>query len=157
MAKNNENLFVQLTVDGKNLEGGSLETGYERWFETSEWSGLQMYSGDEGPVFDTNYLSLTVSKGIGSFIECFYKRGYNELKVTVVRRSSNEFSESCETLKVVYSWVEIKHISLNDNNFHFAFDPRDTIEVTMNVINDKNEGIEKVGPITYSIPKKKIV
>ncbi len=162
MAKNYERNFVKLNIDGKDLDGCSIETGYEGWFEATGSTGLQMYSGPEGPEFDISSLYLVASKGTGTFIENYYKRGYKKIIITVVSRGSNEFSESFESLKVVYDGVEIRDILLKNDDtgmllLCFSFIPQDTIEVTMNVINDKNEGLEKVGPITYSIPKKQLV
>ena len=161
MAKHSGSEFVKVTVDGKVLPGASEEAQYKEWFEGYNPTGLQLYAGIDGPVFDVTTLSLVASQGTGALLETFLKRGHKNIVIETVCRSSNKFSDSYESSKIIYHDCHLHEVVLKNDEegvlyTRISFTPGDKVEVTLQVPDKVDGALAKVGPIVYSIPEKKL-
>ena len=153
MAKLEECQFIQIKIDGKALTGTSEESEYQGWMEGYASGGLQAYSGTDGVVFDAINVSLLMTPGCGSLLEAYLRRGYKNIDCTVVTRSSDKFGGTYESLKIEYTDTEFEGRLFLCTSVIV----RGTVRVTMQVPNDKDTGLEKVGPICYDIAAKKLI
>ncbi|EER0880423.1 hypothetical protein ACSC77_004068 [Escherichia coli] len=161
MAKHHNHEFVRLTIDGKVLSGASEETQYKEWFEAQNTAGLQLYAGIDGPLFDVTTVNLVASPGTGALLEAFLKRGYHDIKIEIVSRSSDKFSDSYESVKTVYFGCSIHEIMIKADDedvllTRISFTPEDKVEITLQVPNKDDGALEKIGPITYDIAAKNL-
>lgn len=161
MAKHNNSEFVKITVDGKVLPGASEEAQYKEWFEGHNPIGLQLYAGSDGPIFDVATLSLVASQGTGTLLETFLKRGHKNIIIETVCRSSDKFSDSYESSKIVYHDCNLHEVILTHDEegvlyTRITFSPENKVEITLQVPDKVDGALAKVGPIVYSIPEKKL-
>lgn len=160
--------FIEIKIDNKVLAGSSEVSKYKEWMEgyASQW--LVSYSGVDGAFFSDIHLSILVTKGNYSIFEEYLKRGSKEITITVVHRGSDEHEGDYEIQRTIYQKCNIKNFSFDIKShkqsgngvmlfMDLFFSFSDTIEVTFNVPNADASGLEKIGPIKYSIPLKDIV
>jgi hypothetical protein len=161
MAKLQDCQFFEIKIDGKILAGLSEEEKYKGWIEGFMAPGLQSISGPDGIYFDPIRLTLTMCDGTRELYEKFVKRGYQDLTITVVHRGSSQLNGDYEIQRTVFSDCKFQS---------FDFEPRDQnmfanvsltfvggVELTFNIPNAQGKGIDKIGPIKYNIPQKKLM
>ncbi|RDA61900.1 hypothetical protein DVH07_18295 [Hafnia paralvei] len=161
MPKLQECQFIKIEIDGKSVGGTSEEKDYTGWMEGYCPIGLSAFSNVDGIYFDSVQLSLLVTKDTGNFYEQILKRGYKNLTFTIVNRGSDKFDQNYEVQRTVYSDCKIYNMTFErtdeDLFMNLSMVPEGTVEVTFNVPNSKDNGIDKIGPTKYSIHEKKLM
>ncbi|RJT12762.1 hypothetical protein [Rahnella inusitata] len=160
MAKLQECQFVQISIDGKAVKGSSEEAGYKEWMEGFAPSGLSTYSGQDGAMFDSCHISLQVTKETSNLYEKYLQRGYKDLTITIVHRSSDHYKEDYECQRTVYHNCKISTMNFEKRdqlflNMSFSFEG--AVEVTFYAPNADETALDQIGPIKYDIPKKALV
>lgn len=171
MSKTQDCQFIQIKVDGKPIEGASVEKNYKGWMEGYAPTGLSSVAGPDGAYFDPVNLFIFVTPKTGMLYEQYLKRGHKKIEITIVHRGSDQYSADYEIQKTVYQGCIINRIFLGmygengmysenigetklcmDVSFRFT----ESVEVTFNVPNSNGDALEQVGPIKYLIPEKSL-
>ncbi|MEZ2578330.1 hypothetical protein [Buttiauxella ferragutiae] len=157
MAKLQDCQFIEIKIDNKVVSGSSEEKQYSKWMEGYAPAGLNTYSGPDGTYFDAMNMSVLVTKDTSNLFEQYLKRGYKNIVTTIVHRGSDKLGQNYEIQRAVYSDCRIQSLNfeMRDQlymNLSFVFEG--VIEVTFNVPNAKDDGLDKIGPVKYSIPEK---
>lgn len=160
MAKLADCQFIQISIDGKPVGGSSEETDYKDWMEGYAPSGLSTYSGLDGTYFDTCQVSIQVTKETSTLYEKYLQRGYKDLSITIVHRSSDHYKTTYDAQRTAYTNCKISSMNFEKRDHLFmnmAFSVEGTVEVTFLTPNDTETELDKVGPIKYDISKKVLV
>lgn len=160
MAKLQNCQFIEIKIDGKTVAGSSEETTYKNWMEGYAVAGLPAIAGPDSVLFDTVHTSVLVTKESSELYEKYLKRGYKNVVITIVHRGSNKLNEDYEIQRTVYENCKFNRFNFEMREQLFmdvSFTFEESVEVTFNVPNAKDDSLDKVGPIKYSIPAKKIV
>ena len=160
MAKLQDCQFIQISIDNKIIAGSSEETTYKGWMEGYSPAGLATYSGADGTYFESCSASIQVTKETSSLYEQYLKRGYNKITITIVHRGSDQYKKDYEIQRSVYNDCKFNSLSfdMRDKLFmNLSFSYEGMVEVTFNVPNSTETGLDKIGPIKYDIPKKELV
>ncbi|EMM7535729.1 hypothetical protein AADS61_004307 [Escherichia coli] len=157
MAKLNDCQFIKITIDGKDIAGSSVETTYKGWMEGYAPAGLMTYSGADGTYFEPGNVAIQATKETSALYEHYLKRGYKKITVTIVHRGSDQFDKDYEIQRAVYNGCKFNSLSFDMReklfmNLSFSFEGM--VEVTFNVPNAQETGLDKIGPIKYDIPEK---
>ncbi|MCG5129778.1 hypothetical protein L2X78_19640 [Enterobacter mori] len=159
MAKLQDCQFIEIKIDGNTVAGSSEEATYKNWMEGFVPAGLTTIAGPDGTHFDTVRGSVLVTKESSELYEKYLKRGYKNIVITIVHRGSDKLNQDYEIQRTVYENCNFTSLSfeMRDQLFmEFTFNFEESVQVTFNVPNAKDDGLDKVGPIKYSIPQKKI-
>ncbi|MBW5823000.1 type VI secretion system tube protein Hcp [Yersinia enterocolitica] len=158
MAKLPECQFIKITVDGKEIKGASEEEPYKGWMEGFAPTGLQAYSGVDGASFNPLTISLLMTKESSVLYETYLKRGHKTIDVTIVVRSSDKFGSQYESLKVEYKDCHFQYMVIETVDGRLFLNTSITVEgsvqVTMQVPNNTDSALDKIGPINYDIAAK---
>lgn len=157
MAKLQDCQFIEIKIDNKVVSGSSEEKEYSKWMEGYAPAGLNTYSGADGTYFDSLNMSVAVTKDTSNLYEQYLKRGYKNIVITIVHRGSDKLGHNYEIQRTVYSDCKIQclNFKMHDQLYmELSFIFEGVIEVIFNVPNAKDDGLEKIGPIKYSIPEK---
>jgi hypothetical protein len=149
--------FIQIQIDGKVIGGASEEKDYSKWHEGYSTIGLRTFSGPDGMYFDPCEISILVTKDTSALYESVFKKGYKNIVITVVHRGSDEFDQSYEIQRTTYTNCKVFGLAIDMREKLFmdiSFTYEDMVEVVFNVPNGANNGLDKIGPIKYSIPEK---
>lgn len=150
--------FIKIEFDKKAIGGTSEEKDYKGWMEGYSPFGLSAFSSIDGVFFDVNQLTLIVTKDSGTLFEQFLKRGYKDITFTIVHRASDQFDQNYESQRTTHTNCEINSMQFGmleeKTTLLLSFVTKGTVEVLFNVPNAAGDGLEKVGPIKYSIPEK---
>jgi hypothetical protein len=160
MAKLKDCQFIEIKIDNKVISGSSEEKNYSKWMEGFAPAGISTISGPDGTHFDSVYMSLVVTKQSSDLFEQYLKRGYKEISVTIVHRASDKYSQNYESQRTVYGTCNIQRFDYEMRDMLFmnlSFEFTGTVEITFNVPNDNETGLDKIGPIKYDIPKKTLL
>lgn len=157
MAKLKDCQFIKITIDGKDIAGSSEEKKYKGWMEGFSPAGLTTYSGPDGTYFESCSASILVTKETSNLYEQYLKRGYKKIAITIVHRGSDQFDQDYEIQRSVYNDCKFSSLSfdMRDKLFmNLTFGYEGVVEVTFNVPNALETGLDKIGPIKYDIPEK---
>lgn len=163
MAKLQDGQFIQIKIDGSEIKGGSEESDYKDWLEGFSGAGLQTSAGPDGVYFHETAIDILVTKESNKLYESYLKRGYKNINITIVRRGSDKYGSNYEIQRTEYTNCKfhalhfMTHTTPNNNQqqfMHLTFSCEGTVAFTQNVPNEKEDGLDKVGPVTYSIPEK---
>ncbi|WP_237932224.1 hypothetical protein [Buttiauxella sp. S19-1] len=160
MSKLKDCQFIELKIDNAVIAGSSEEETYKNWMEGYAPPGLSTMSGPDGTYFDAAKVSILVTKETSDLYEKYLKRGYKNITITVVHRGSDKLNQDYEIQRTVYDNCNFQSLSfvMQDQLFmDMSFTFEESVETTFNVPNAKDDGLDKVGPIKYNIPQKKIV
>ncbi|MCX9063935.1 hypothetical protein NLN94_23930, partial [Citrobacter portucalensis] len=152
--------FIEIKIDGNTIAGASEEEAYKGWMEGYAPAGISTTAGPDSTYFDAVHCSVLVTKETSKLFEKYLMRGYKNIAITIVHRGSSNINSNYEVQRTVYDSCNFQNMSyeLRDNLFlHFSFDFESTVAITFNVPNNKNDDLDKIGPIKYSLPAKKIV
>lgn len=158
MAKLQDCQFFKIKIDGKEIKGASEEEAYKGWMEGFTPTGLQAYSGVDGATFDSVSMSWLMTKESSEIYEAYLKRGHKKIDVMIVIRGSDKFGTQYESLRVEYTDCSFQYMSLETNEGRLYLNTSITVEgavqVTMQVPNSTDSGLDKIGPINYNIAAK---
>lgn len=157
MAKLNDCQFIKITIDGKDVAGSSVESTYKSWMEGYSPAGLTTYSGADGTYFEMCSASIQVTKESSTLYEHYLKRGYKKISITIVHRGSDHLDKDYEIQRTVYNDCKFNSLSFDMREklfMNLTFSCEGMIEVTFNVPNAQDTGLDKIGPIKYDIPEK---
>ncbi|MFV8761803.1 hypothetical protein ACNSO7_25450 [Yersinia enterocolitica] len=158
MAKLPECQFIKITIDGKEIKGASEEELYKGWMEGFAPTGLQAYSGVDGASFNSVTMSLLITKETSALYETYLKRGHKEIDVTIVVRSSNKFGSQYESIRTEYRDCNLEYMVVETVDGRLFLNTSITVDgsvqVTMQVPNSTDTGLDKIGPIIYDIAAK---
>lgn len=159
MAKLADCQFIEIKIDGKVISGSSEEAKYKKWMEGYAANGLRSYSGQDGANFEICNASILVTKETSSLFEWYLKRGYKNIDITIVHRGSDAHDADYEVQRTVYKDCSFLSLNIEQQdklfmNLSFAF--QGVVEVTFQVPNVTDTGLDKIGPIKYSIPEKSL-
>lgn len=160
MAKLQDCQFIEIKIDNKIISGSSEERTYKNWMEGYAPAGLATMSGPDGTYFEAIQTSIMVTKETSNLFEQYLKRGYKEIVITIVHRGSDKYDENYEIQRSVYNNCKIQSLrfELRDKLFmDLSFFYEGTVEVTFNVPNTGETGLDKIGPIKYDIPQKTLL
>lgn len=160
MAKLQDCQFIEIKIDGKVVSGSSEEDTYKNWMEGYSLPGLTIISGADGAYFDAIRASILMTKESSQLYEKYLKRGYKNIVISIVHRGSDKLNQSYEVQRIVYEKCKLQslNIELRDHLFmDLLFSFEESVEVTFNVPNTKDDALDKIGPIKYSIPRKNII
>jgi len=157
MAKLKDCQFIEISIDNKVVSGSSEEKKYSKWMEGYSPAGLSTYAGADGTYFESCHASILVTKETSSLYEQYLKRGYKKIAITIVHRGSDQFDPDYEIQRTVYNDCKISSLNFEQReklfmNLSFTFEGM--VEVTFNVPNATETGLDKIGPIKYDIPEK---
>lgn len=159
MAKLKDCQFIKITIDGKDIAGSSEEQTYKGWMEGYSPAGLTTYSGPDGTYFESCNASIQVTKETSSLYEQYLKRGYKKITITIVHRGSDQFDKDYEIQRTVYNDCKFSSLSFDMREklfMNLSFTYEGMVEVTFNVPDVKETGLDKIGPIKYDIPEKNL-
>lgn len=157
MAKLQDCQFIEVKIDGKTVAGSSLEKKYSKWMEGFAPAGLQTFSGPDGIYFESVQMSILVTKETSKLYENYLQRGHKDITITIVHRGSDQFDADYEVQRSVYTNCSLQSLSfeMRDKMFmNLTFSFEGVVETVLNVANEKEDGLDKIGPIKYSIPEK---
>ncbi|NIF48396.1 hypothetical protein F3J28_11555 [Enterobacter sp. Ap-1006] len=157
MAKLQDCQFIEVKIDGKAIAGSSEEKKYSKWMEGYSPVGLNTFSGPDGTYFESVQMSILVTKETSKIYENYLKRGHKDVTITIVHRGSDKFDADYEIQRTVYSACIIQslNIEMRDQLFmNLTFSFEGMIEFVLNVANATESGLDKIGPVKYSIPEK---
>ncbi|HHR6132082.1 TPA: hypothetical protein ACS72K_003727 [Providencia alcalifaciens] len=160
MAKLLDCQFIEVKIDNNVVKGSSEEATYKDWMEGYSPMGLSSAAGPDGVFFDVIQTSILVTKDSSKLYEKYLNRGYKNIVLTIVHRGSDKLSPDYEIQRTVYTNCNFYSLNfeMRDQLFmDLAFTFEGAVEVTFNVPNAKDDGLDKVGPIKYDIPQKKII
>jgi len=159
MAKLKDCQFIKVNIDGKDVAGSSEETTYKGWMEGYAPAGLTTYSGPDGTYFESCSASIQVTKETSNLYEQYLKRGYKNIIITIVHRGSDEYDKDYEIQRSVFSNCKFSSLifDMREKLFmNLSFIYEGMVEVTFNVPNANETGLDKIGPIKYDIPEKSL-
>ena len=159
MAKLKDCQFIKITIGGKDIAGSSEEQTYKGWMEGYSPAGLTTYSGPDGTYFESCNASIQVTKETSSLYEQYLKRGYKKIAITIVHRGSDQFDKDYEIQRTVYNDCKFSSLSFDMREklfMNLSFTYEGMVEVTFNVPDVKETGLDKIGPIKYDIPEKSL-
>lgn len=159
MAKLKDCQFIKITIDGKDIAGSSEEQTYKGWMEGYSPAGLTTYSGPDGTYFESCNASIQVTKETSNLYEQYLKRGYKKIAITIVHRGSDQFDKDYEIQRTVYNDCKFSSLSFDMREklfMNLSFTYEGMVEVTFNVPDVKETGLDKIGPIKYDIPEKSL-
>ncbi|MEW7314515.1 hypothetical protein AB1E22_17735 [Buttiauxella gaviniae] len=157
MAKLKDCQFIQITIDGKDVAGSSEEKKYKGWMEGYSPAGLSTYAGRDGTYFESCDASILVTKETSTLYEQYLKRGYKKISITIVHRGSDQFDQDYEIQRSVYNDCKFNSLNFEMREklfMNLSFTYEGMVEVTFNVPNALETGLDKIGPIKYDIPEK---
>ncbi|WP_312414947.1 hypothetical protein [Pseudescherichia sp.] len=157
MAKLKDCQFIEIKIDNKVISGSSEEKKYSKWMEGYAPAGLNTVAGPDGTYFDAIQMSIMVTKETSSLYEQYLKRGYKEIVITIVHRGSDQYDPDYEIQRTVYNNCKIQSLNfeMRDKLFmDLSFIFEGMVEVTFNVPNAAETGLDKIGPVKYDIPEK---
>lgn len=157
MSKLKDCQFVEIKIDNKVISGSSEEKKYSKWMEGYVPAGLNTSSGPDGAYFNSVFMSIMVTKETSSLYEHYLKRGYKNIAITIVHRGSDQYDPDYEIQRTVYNNCKIQDLNfeLRDKLFmDLSFVFEGMVEVTFNVPNATESGLDKIGPVKYDIPEK---
>ncbi len=157
MAKLQDCQFIEIKIDNKAVNGSSTEAAYKNWMEGFAPMGITTYSGPDGTYFDVTHMSVLVTKESSTLFEQYLKRGYKNITITIVHRGSDEYSANYEIQRVTFTDCKIQSLrsEMRDKLFmDITFSFEGEIDLTINVPNAAESGLDKIGPIKYDIPTK---
>lgn len=157
MAKLKDCQFIEIRIDGKPIAGSSEEKKYSKWMEGYSPACLNTYSGADGAHFEPCGISILVTKETSKLYEYYLKRGYKNITITIVHRGSSQFDPDYEVQRTVYTDCKIRTLNFEMREklfMHISFVYERMVEVTFNVPNATENGLDKIGPIKYDIPEK---
>ncbi|WP_096930141.1 hypothetical protein [Escherichia coli] len=158
MAKLQDCQFIKVKIDGKELKGASEEDTYKDWMEGYAPVNLQAYSGIDGATYAPVTLSLLMTKESSEIYETYLERGYKRIDVTIVHRNSDKFGVLYESLNVEYQDCQFQYITFENIDGRLflctSVIVEGAVQVTMQVPNSTDTGLDKVGPIKYDIAAK---
>jgi len=157
MAKLQGCQFIEIKIDNKVISGSSEEKKYNKWMEGHASAGINTMSGPDGAYFDSVDMSIMVTKDTSNLFEQYLKRGYKNIVVTVVHRGSDQYDPDYEIQRTVYSncKLQILNIVMREQLFmDMSFTFEGEVNLTFNVPNASQTGLDKIGPIKYDIPEK---
>jgi hypothetical protein len=160
MAKLQDCQFIEIKIDGAAVSGSSEEATYKNWMEGFAPAGLSTIAGPDGAFFDVIHSSILVTKESSKLYEKYLKRGYKNIVITIVHRGSDKLDQDYEIQRTVYDNCNFHSLNFEMRDQFFmdlAFTFEGAVEVTFNVPNASDDGLDKVGPIKYDIPQKKII
>jgi hypothetical protein len=159
MAKLKDCQFIKITIDGKDVGGSSEEATYKGWMEGFSPAGLATYSGSDGTYFTPCSAAIQVTKETSNLYEQYLKRGYKKIVITIVHRGSDKYDKDYEIQRTVYNDCNLSSLSFDMREqlfMNLSFSYEGMVEVTFNVPNAKETGLDKIGPIKYDIPEKSL-
>lgn len=159
MAKLQDCQFIEIKIDGNTVAGSSEEATYKNWMEGYAPAGLNTIAGPDSAFFDAINASVLVTKESSKLYEKYLNRGYKNIVITIVHRGSDKLNQNYEIQRTVYDNCNFHTLNfeMRDKLFmDLSFTFEESVEVTFNVPNTKDDGLDKVGPIKYNIPAKKI-
>jgi hypothetical protein len=159
MAKLKDCQFIKITIDSKDVAGSSEEATYKGWMEGYAPAGLTTYSGADGTYFESCSASIQVTKETSNLYEQYLKRGYKTINITIVHRGSDEYDKDYEIQRSVFNNCKFSSLNfeMRDKLFmNLTFSYEGMVEVTFNVPNAQETGLDKIGPIKYDIPEKSL-
>ncbi|PIJ48242.1 hypothetical protein BL250_14420 [Erwinia sp. OLTSP20] len=160
MAKLQDCQFIEIKIDGKVVSGSSEETNYKNWMEGYAPAGLATIAGPDGIYFDSVHISILATKQTSELYEKYLNRGYKNITITIVHRGSDKLNQNYEIQRTVYDSCNFQSLNFEMRDKFFidlTFTFEESVQVTFNVPNTKDDGLDKVGPTKYSIPQKKII
>ncbi|EFI0577503.1 type VI secretion protein [Escherichia coli] len=154
--------FIKLTIDGKVIKGNSPVDKFEEYFEGHSPQAFRAFSGIDGAVFDITTVCLRVTKQTQEFLELFFKRGEKNIDIEILRSESTKSSSSYSSFKVIYCCCRLHDVMLShdhDSNLvlEMSFSPENSVSLEMNIPSPDGKSTEKLGPITYSLEKQKLI
>jgi len=159
MAKLQDCQFIEIKIDNSVISGSSEEASYKGWMEGYAPAGLSTVAGPDGTYFNPVQASILVTKDSSKLYEKYLQRGYKNITITIVHRGSDKLNQNYEIQRTVYDNCNFGHLDfdMRDQLFmELSFSFEESVEVTFNVPNTKDDGLDKVGPIKYNVPQKKI-
>ncbi|EMF07048.1 hypothetical protein [Serratia marcescens] len=160
MAKLQDCQFIEIKIDNKVISGSSEEPNYKNWMEGFVPGGLTTIAGPDGTYFDSVHMSILVTKETNTLFEKYLSRGHKEISITIVHRGSDKYSKDYEIQRTIYSTCNFQSFSFSMREKLFmdvSFIFEGTIELTLNAPNATETGLDKIGPIKYDIPQKKLL
>lgn len=157
MAKLPDCQFIEIEIDNKKIAGSSEEEKYKGWMEGYSSLGLSTYSGPDGTYFESGSASIQVTKDTSELYSKYLKRGYKEIIITIVHRGSDHANPDYEIQRTVYKDCKINSLNfdMRDRLFmNITFTCEKEITVTFEVPDGTDNGLDKIGPMTYNIPEK---
>lgn len=157
MAKLQDCQFIEIKIDGKAVAGASEEKNFNKWMEGFSEIGLASFSGPDGTYFDGQQISILVTKETGDLFEKLLQRGYKDITITIVHRGSDQYEKDYEVQRTVYTSCKVFNMNFVMREHMFmdiTFTFEGNLEITFNVPNSTSNGLDKIGPIKYSIPEK---
>lgn len=148
----------KFTVDGKEIKGASEEESYKEWMEGFAPASLQAYSGIDGATFAPVTISLLMTKESSLLYETYLKRGHKKINVTIVVRNSDKFGSLYESFKVEYEDCQFQYMTVESIEGRLFLCTSvivdGSVQVTMQVPNNTDTGLDKIGPVKYDIAAK---
>jgi len=161
MSKLNNCQFIEVKIDNKAVAGSSEESAYKNWMEGYASPGLETLSGPDGIFFTDVQTSILVTKETSKLYENYLQRGHKEITITIVHRGSDKYEKNYEIQRTVFNtcnFLGLKFAQHDEKLFMvLSFTFEGTVEVTFNVPNADETSLDKIGPIKYDIPQKKIL
>ncbi|CNK96697.1 Uncharacterised protein [Yersinia enterocolitica] len=160
MSKLQDCQFIEIKIDSNTVAGSSEEKTYKSWMEGYAPAGLTTIAGEDGIYFGEVHTSVLVTKETIELYEKYLKRGYKNIVITIVHRGSDKLSQDYEIQRAVYENCKLSSLNFETRGQLFmdlSFTFEESVAITFNVPNAKDDGLDKVGPTKYSIPQKKIV
>lgn len=154
--------FIKISIDGKVIKGNSKVENFADYFNGHCPQAFRVFASIDGAVFDLVSMKLKVTKQVQGIIENFFKRGEKEVTVEIVRMESTKSGSSYPSFKVIYKGCRLHEVLLahdHDTNLclDVSFTPEESVSIEMNLPSDDGKSTEKLGPITYSLYKEKLV
>lgn len=158
MAKLRDCQFIEIKIDDNVIKGSSEEEKYKGWMEGYASAGQNSFSGPDGTYFESIQIAILATKETSAFYEYYLKRGYNKIDITVVHRGSDKYDQNYEVQRSTYYSCDIQSLNIEKRDEQMfmcvTFSVEKMIEVVFNVPNATGTGLDKIGPIKYSIPEK---
>ncbi|EAB8795102.1 hypothetical protein DU854_17270 [Salmonella enterica subsp. enterica] len=157
MAKLVDCQFVNIKIDNKTIAGSSEERTYQGWMEGYVPAGMSTLSGPDGTYFDSVQMSILVTKETSKLYEQYLKRGYKNINITIVHRGSDQYDPDYEIQRTVYDNCHFQSLNFVMREKLFmdvSFIYEGLVELTLNVPNANETGLDKIGPVKYDIPEK---
>lgn len=154
-------IFAQMKFGEKVLKGNAMEALFKGWMECNSSMAVLSQASDDGVYFGPNFMRLVVTKETSEIYQEYFARGYKKLIITLVHRGTDTKAKDYEMQRVVFDDCVFDSLDFEANEgilfMNFQFRVKGTVELTINVPNEKNDGLDKIGPIKYSIPEKKLI
>lgn len=159
MGKLQDCQFIEIKIDNKAIKGSSTESTYKGWMEGYAPMSVMALASSDGTYFECVDMSIMMTQESSSLYEQYLQRGYKNIVITIVHRGSDEYSPDYEIERVVYTDCKIHSLCIDRRekifmDLRFTFEGE--IDVTLNVPNAEETGLDKIGPIKYNIPTKSL-